>query len=337
MKKNKKFLFKLLKTPSPSGFEEEALKVWKNYIPEDYIVNEIKYGSIVATKNKSGVNIGLFSHIDEIGLMVNYINDEGFIYVVKLGGWDNANLIGRKVCIHNENGNISGVIARKPIHLLEDDEEEVPELSELPIDIGALNAEDAKKIISIGDPITIIEEPSWLMNNRVVGRGLDDKAGCWIVGEVLQEDYNSNVMGIISTQEELGCFGAGIVVSGNINLDMAIVIDVMFCSDTPGIDKEDVGDIRLGAGPIISLGPAVDKSMSKKLIQLAKENNIPYQLDVRADYTGTDADSIFTKKGGISTALVSIPNRYMHSPVEMVQFNDLENCVKLIKAFIGAF
>lgn len=335
---SKQFLKNLLNAPSPSGFEEPAAEVWKNYVNSfmSSACQTHSYGHVSVGFGMPRHQVGLFGHLDEIGLIVNYINDEGFIYVDKIGGVDRANLIGRRVTIHTENGPVEGVIARKAAHLLEDGEEdEVPELSKLPIDIGAASGDEAKDLVTVGDPITLVAEPCVLLNDRIVSRALDDKVGAWVVAEVLRElsllTERPSVVGVATVQEELGFHGASMFASGNSCPRMAIAIDVMHATDTPGLDKEKLGDIKLGGGPIISLGGPINKQISRELRNVADSHGIAYQLDIRQNYTGTDADGIFLKNGGIPTAVVSIPNRYMHSPVEMVQLSDLEDTVRLIK------
>lgn len=339
---SKDFLFELLRTPSPSGFEENAANVWENYVsPFCYKVEKGCYGNTIAYPNGTGHPVGpkivLLGHIDEIGLMVNYINDDGFIYVAMIGGVDRANLIGRPITIHTSNGPVCGVIARKAAHLLEEDEgDTIPKLSKLPIDIGAASGEQAKDLVSVGDPITVDAEPQMLLNDRLVARGLDDKVGAWVVAEVLREISSLRtqpyVVGVASIQEELGFHGASMVASDSDDPpDMAIAIDVMHASDIPDSDKETNGEIKLGRGPIVSLGGPISKKISRGLRDVAEASGIEYQLDIRPGYTGTDADGVFLKNGGIPTAVVSIPNRYMHSPVEMVQLGDLEGAVRLIK------
>lgn len=335
---SKEFLKNLLNAPSPSGFEEPATQVWRDYIRgfmDSYHTHA--YGYVTTGFGEAPYRVGLFGHIDEIGLIVNYINDEGFIYVDKIGGVDRANLIGRRVTIHTEDGPVEGVIARKAAHLLEEDEEDtVPELSKLPVDIGAASGGEAKELVSVGDPVVLVSEPCVLLNDRIVSRALDDKVGAWVVAEVLRElaalNERPSVVGVATTQEELGMHGACMAASNQfVRPHQAIAIDVTHATDTPGLDKEDLGDIRLGDGPVISLGGPVNKVISKELRKVADDHDIPYQLDIRQNYTGTDADGIFLKNGGIPTGVVSIPNRYMHSPVEMVQLSDLEATVRLLK------
>ena len=335
---SKEFLKSLLNAPSPSGFEEPAVEVWKDYVNGymPYPAQTHNYG--YTTVRFSPTNeVGLFGHIDEIGLIVNYINDEGFIYVDMIGGVDRANLIGRRVTILTEDGNIEGVIARKAAHLLEEDEEDtIPELSKMPIDIGASSGDEAKSLVTVGDPVVLVSEPCILLNDRIVSRGLDDKVGAWVVAEVLRElsllNERPDVIGVATVQEEIGFHGACMAASNDFTRpQQAVAIDVMHATDTPGSDKEKGGDLKLGEGPIISLGGPVNKVISSELRKVAEDNDIEYQLDIRQNYTGTDADGIFLKRGGIPTGVVSIPNRYMHSPVEMVQLSDLEATVRLLK------
>lgn len=337
-KRSLEFLEALSNTASPSGFEEPAIKIWDNYIKESHIpeVNITKdtYGSSIAILYKnSGPKVMLSGHIDEVGMMVKYINDDGFIYISSIGGIDATILPTHRVTIFGNNGQVPGIIGRKPFHLMENDEA-TPEIYELQIDIGAKNKEEALELVSVGNPIVIDTKFHVLGNNRVVGRGLDDKVGAWCVAEALirlskSENFKGTLFSVASIQEENGCYGAKMS-SYKINPDIAIAIDVIFATDNQDLSKERYGDINLGYGPVISIGSVSHKNISNSLIKIAKDNNIPIQLSAQPKWSGTDADFIFNSREGIRTGVVSIPNRYMHTPIEMVQLEDLDNTVELL-------
>jgi len=333
------FLKSLVQSPSPSGFEDPAAKIWRGYLTD--IVAEVHgdvYGNSIAVVNPSGSpKIMLCGHLDEIGFMVHYINDEGFIYMSMIGGIDPVVTIGRDLIIHNKNGPIRGVTGRIATHLQSDDDDCELELHKIYVDIGAIDKEDALTRVSIGDPITVDVGYRELANNRIVARGLDDRMGAFCVAETLRALSNSSnlsacVYGVGSVQEEIGGYGATIA-SFKLNPKAAIAIDVTHATDTPDVAKEKAGDIKLGEGPVISIGSVVHRKISSMLQTLAEDNRIPLQTESAASYTGSDADVIFTTRSGIPTGLVSVPNRYMHTPVEVIQTDDLENTIKLLTAW----
>lgn len=330
------FLKRLANSHGPSGFEEETAEIWRDYVRQFAAVSSGVYGSVIGHINVGfpGPKIMLCGHIDEIGLMVKYINEDGFIYVTPIGGVDRANLIGRKYIIKGKE-EVTGVLARKAAHLLsEDDENEIPKYSELPIDIGARSKEEAQEYVSVGDAVVVDTEFQRLLNDRVVGKSLDDRVGAWVVAEVLRElnqisSLRAQVLGVASIQEEIGGYGS-IMTAESIKPHVALAIDLTHCTDVPDSSKEKHGDVHLGGGPVISWGSSVHKKVNLSLKKTAQEHGIPLQESADPYWTGTDADTIFIKNGGIPTGLVSVPNRYMHSPVEMVQLDDLSNTVKLI-------
>ena len=331
------FLNDLINTPSPSGFEEKASELWVEYVKP--FVQDIKigtYGNTFATINaEAEKTVMICSHIDEVGMMVNYINDDGFIYFSEIGGIDNNILPAQEVLILGQKEHVVGVIGVKPIHLKED-EEGVPEIHDLYIDVGATSKEQVLEKINIGDPIIINSGCCKIMNNRIIGRGLDDRIGAWCVAEVLKKlsdkKLSVNVCGALTIQEENGCYGATMS-AYEIKPDMAMAIDVSFCTDVPGISKEKHGDVSLGGGPILSTGSSIHKGLNESLIKVANNNRIDIQRVISPVYTGTDADGIFRNLGGIPTTVISIPNRYMHTPIEMVQMEDLNAIVDLVSAW----
>ena len=350
------FLRRLVETPSPSGFEERASKVWRDYLTNSVESNQTvpksgifvprfsistdTYGNSIATLNpwRSGGNtIMLCAHIDEVGMMINYINDEGFLYISQIGGVEATILPAQRVIVHNKNGPINGVIGRRPYHLADEDDDEEVKFHNVFVDIGAKDRDDALTLVSVGDPITFDASYRELANNRVVARGLDDRMGAWVVAEVIRRlaEKNSHrvpVVGVTTIQEENGAYGATMVVN-KVKPDVAIAIDVTHATDVPDVSKEKHGDCKLGEGPVLSVGSVSHKKVNELLEQVATQERIPIQKQISPCWTGTDGDAVFLENGGIPTGLVSVPNRYMHSPVEIIQLDDLENAVKLIVAW----
>ena len=343
----RKFLRNLLNTPSPSGFEEQASKIWRDYLLSasvkdhgephyNFAVDVDVYGNSIASLYLGRYSenvIMLCGHIDEVGMMVHYINDEGFIYISSIGCVEAAILPAQRVIIHNIDGPVRGVIGRRPPHLSDDDDSEV-EFHNVFVDIGALDKEDALNMISVGDPITFDASYIELANNRIVARGLDDRMGAWVVARVLERlmerrSLSSTVIGVATVQEENGFYGSTMAAQ-NIIPTVALAIDVAHVTDVPDISKEKHGECNLGEGPVLSIGSVAHKKVNALLEQVAKDNGIKIQKQISPICTWTDADGIFTKHGGIPTGIVSVPNRYMHSPTELLSIDDLENTVELI-------
>jgi endoglucanase len=334
------FLKKLMDTISPSGFEEEAMKVWRDRTKR--FADEVKtdiLGNSIAVLNKVGnPKIMLAGHIDEIGFMVKYINKEGFIYLSTIGGVDLHLVPGQRVWIKTKKNRVLGVIGRKPIHLLEEDErKKVAKIEELWIDIGAKDEKEAKSVLNIGDPIVSAVGLEILNNDIVVGRGFDNRAGAFVISETLkilsQRRPKVSIYGVATVQEEIGLRGARTSAYG-ISPDIGIAIDLTFATDYPSIDKKKVGDIKLGEGPVIARGPNINPKIFDLFVEIAKKEKIPYQVEGISKATGTDANVIQLTKSGVATGLVSIPNRYMHSQIELVSLKDLENTSNLLGAFV---
>jgi len=335
------FFENLIALPSPSGFEENASKLFKNYVSKfcdevtvDTMGNVI---AVIKAEKKTDFNVMVSGHIDEIGLMVKYIDDKGFIYFSAIGGVDTRLLLGLRVVIHTEKGKLKGVIGQKPIHLMEAAErEKVSKIHELFIDIGAKDKKEALKYVSIGDCITVEWGLEKLLNGLLVGRGFDDRMGAFCVAEMLRllsaekKKLSVNIYGVASVQEEIGLRGAT-VSAYSINPKVGIAVDVGFATDFPSVDCKLVGESKLGGGPIISRGPNINPHIFELLIKTAKKDKIPYQLEGAPRGTGTDANVMQLTKGGVATGLVSVPLRYMHTPVEVLAEKDLENTIKLLK------
>lgn len=335
------FLKQLINTPSPSGFEDAAAKLWRDYVGS-YTADV--YGgsySMVGPIKTLSPTIMLSGHIDEVGFMVNYINGDGFVYVDMIGGVDPLVATAKPVVIHNKRGPVKGVFGKTAIHLMDRDEKPL-KLHQMFIDIGARDKEDALKYVSVGDPITFDVQFEEYPNNLIVGRGLDDRIGAWCVAEVLvalkeiEPHLSCFVFGVATIQEENGIYGARIGIE-KVKPDVAIAIDVTHATDSPGISKERCGEVRLGEGPSINIGSTSHPKLNEMLIETAEQNRIPLQREASPRRSGTDADEFFRARGGVPTCNLSIPNRYMHTPVEMISLDDLENAVKLLTEFCLTF
>ena len=334
------FLKKLIGSISPSGFEGDAVGVWKKRTRS--FTDEIKsdvHGNTIGIINKDGKPRVMFAgHIDEVGYIVKYIDKEGYIYFSTIGGIDLHLVPGERVWIKTNKGVVLGVIGKKPIHLLEREErEKVAKIDQLWIDIGAKSEKEARTKVNIGDPAVPAVGFEILNGNMVVGRGFDDRAGAFVVSETLRllskEKPEAAVFGVATVQEEIGLRGAKTSAFG-ISPDVGIAIDVTFATDFPTVNKKKVGDVKMGGGPVISRGPNINPKVFELLVKTAKEEKIPFQMDAQPRGTGTDANAIQLTKAGVATGLVSIPNRYMHTPVELVNLEDLENVAKLLSAFV---
>jgi putative aminopeptidase FrvX len=334
------FLEKLIDAPSPSGFEALAQKVYRSYAGKyaDKIETDV-LGSVIATKNPVGkTGVMLAGHIDEIGLIIHYIDDKGFLFFDEIGGVDPAVLPGTRVEIHASKGPVRGLIGRTAIHMQEKEERGKPlKLSELWIDIGARDKKDAEKLVEIGDPVTVSYGLERLMGNKVLSRAFDDKAGVFVIAETLRllegKKIEVSVSAVATTQEEVGRRGAR-TAAFNIDAELGIAVDVCHGIDYPSASKQKDGDIELGKGPVILRGANATPKLADMLINIAKKNKIPYQIQARGGDSGTDAFIMQLNKSGMATAVVSIPLRYMHTPGEVADTEDMENAAKLIATFI---
>ncbi len=340
------FLRELMETHSPSGYEQAAQKVirkeMKKYADE---VRTDVHGNVIGVKNPNAkFRVMLAGHCDEIGLMVVFIDDDGFLFFRTIGGIDPALTAGQRVIIHGENGPVVGVIGRKPIHLTEPEERgKAVKFERQWIDIGAKNKKDALKVVALGDTATVDVHLLEMRNNLVVSKAFDNKAGAFVVTEALRlvSDLTSDigVYAVSTVQEELGIRGGKTSAHG-INPDAGIAVDVGWATDVPAhervIVEKFVGDVALGRGPIVQRGAHVNPVLGKLIETTAKKRKIPYQIVASPKDPGTDADVIQITRAGVAAALIEVPNRYMHSPVEVVSTVDMENAAKLIAATIQA-
>jgi endoglucanase len=332
------FLVEFLATPSPSGFEQPAAEVWLRQANTfaDRTWKDV-HGNAFAALNESGrPRVMLAGHMDEIGLMVSYIDEKGFLYVRGIGGWDPQILPGQRVWIQGRAGRVLGVIGRKPIHLLQDEErKKVVKLEDLWIDIGASSKQEAEQRVAVGDPVVLAYSPEKLNEELLVARGIDDRIGAYVVLEALRLlralRPSCAAFAVATVQEEVGLRGARTSAFG-LDPQVGIAVDVTFTTDTPGTEgeKKRVGEAKLGAGPVLARGPNVNPKLFELLVEVAEQEKIPYQVEPAPRATGTDANAIQLTRAGVATALVSIPNRYMHSPCEVVSLADLEHAARLI-------
>lgn len=337
----KEFLKDLVNTPAPSGHEEPVQKIWENQV-RTFCRNITKdvHGNLTAVlnpgKEKSVMIVG---HADEIGLIVNYINDDGFIYVRPVGGVDPNILASHRARIITGKGIIWGAIGRTSLHLLTNQQRDKKlELQDIWIDIGAKNRKDAEKYVSIGDPVVFGTNYEELQNNTAMARCWDNRVGIYIVAEVLRKlvkikNLNKTVYSVSSVQEETGVWGAGAAAYA-LKPTAAIAIDVLPCSDQPEILKERFGETKVGKGPVITRGVRTNNKMSKELIDTAKRKKIPYQIDVDYGHTWTDADPISQTRSGVPIGVVSVATRYLHSSVETLNLNDVDLTVDLLAEYI---
>ena len=335
----KDILNQLLNTQSPSGSEEQVTDLFTSlvspYVDEVYTDAN---GNCIAHKKGLGKKIMLMAHADEVGLMVSYIDNQGFLYFNQIGGIDTNILPGLRVQIQGKQGRITGIIGKKPIHLQGKEEGGKPLSPEdLWIDIAAKDKADAQAKVQVGSVATYDNTPQMLSDTKVLSKALDDKIGLAILASLAQQLHDKtdlpDIYLVASVQEELGARGAQMV-SEAILPDVGIAIDVTHATDYPSMSPAKDGDIKLDSGPVIPLGPNMSKGVNQLLINTAEEMGLPYQIEAIARPTGTDAREIQVAGKGIRTGLVSIPCRYMHTPCEMVSLLDAEQTVTLLAAYL---
>lgn len=335
------FLTKLVNTPSPSGHEARGQRVWLDYVKTfaDETFSDA-YGNCVAVLNKGGgPRLMLAAHADEISLVVNFIDDNGFIWVRKLGGVDAIVAKAQRVVVHSRKGPVPGVIGNVAPHLSKlEKERKVPEIADLFIDIGAENKADAQSLVRVGDPITMTNEFEHLRGDLAVARAFDNRIGTFAVAEALRllrpqkKRLKAEICFVSNIMEEVGLLGAR-QIAYSLKPDVALVVDVTHATDYPTVSKQLHGDIKLGGGPAVTHGVCNHPAVVERLEQVAQQLKIPLQHEATSATSGTDTDAIFWTRGGIASGLISLPNRYMHSPVEMVNLRDLEQIPELMAGF----
>ena len=335
-------LEKLLTAPGPSGRESGAATVFRE--AAEGFATEIR-SDVVGSSTAlvpgvaGGKRLAIVGHIDEIGLMITHVDDDGFAWFGGVGGWDPVNLVGQRLEIHTSTGDVvAGVVGKKPIHLLQSDErEKAPKLKDLHIDIGATSGEEARGRVRVGDWAVVAGSPVELAPGRWASRSMDNRLGCWVALEAARLVAEAggapgDVLACAVAQEETS-FGGATTTAFSLQPDVAIVVDVTHATDAPSIDKRQEGDHGLGSGPTLNAGSVVHPRVLALLRETADELAIPYGEEAAGRGTSTDADAIHLSRAGVPCGVVSIPLRYMHSPVELVQLSDVEACAQLIAAF----
>ncbi len=327
---------RLLRTPSPSGSEARIQSVVKEYV--EGFADEVRldvHGNLFAGRNVDASRRIMFAgHCDQIGLIVHYIDDDGFLWFKTVGGWDPIQLIGQRVVVWSRDGAVPGVVARKPIHLLSEDErKEMPKLEDLWIDIGASGREEAAQAVRVGDWATFELEIRKLPHDRWISPGMDDKTGLFVVLEALRrldaERLDWAVWSVSTVQEEIGLRGAR-TASFGLDPEIGIAVDVTHATDCPTVEKKKEGDVKVGGGPVVHRGPNVASSVAEGLVAAAAARSITIQMAADGRATPTDANAIQVNRAGVAAGLVSIPNRYMHSSVEMISLDDLDRAADLL-------
>lgn len=336
-----RFFQEAIATPSPSGYEEPIQALVDRYIrPHADAVAIDVHGNLIATAgDPTGPRLLYAGHCDQIGMLVSHVDEFGFVYGQTIGGWDPQQLIGQAMTIWSAGGPVAAVISRKPIHLLNSKErDEVVQIEQLWLDIGAADETEAKRTVRIGDPITLDLRYRPLLGDRVSGPGMDNKSGMWVVMEALRRATSSakalpcHLHSVATVQEEVGLRGAR-TAAGGIDPAVAIAVDVTHASDCPTIEKGQQGDIRLGGGPVIFRGPNINPKVAQRLAELAEANTIPFQLAALGRAAPNDSNVLQIHAAGVATGLVAIPNRYMHSAVETISLADIDHAAQLLTLF----
>jgi endoglucanase len=336
------FLKNLLLTPSPSGYErpvQDVVRAWANMYADE--VRTDRHGNVIAVRNSGGQpRIMLAGHCDQIGLMVQHIDDNGFLYVQPIGGWDMQILLGQHLTVWAKNGPLAGVVSRRAPHLLTSEERnKVPLFTDIWVDIGARDCKEAEEAVTHGDPVTVALAYRDLRNGLATSPAMDDKVGVWTVMEALRllesRPLQAAVYCVSTVQEEVGLRGAATSAYG-IHPTVGIAVDVCHATDTPGNDKKQLGETRLGAGPALFRGPNINPRVLERLEDAARAHEIAVQVRGTPRATGTDANVMQISRDGVATGLVGIPNRYMHSPVEVVSLEDLDRAARLLAEFCAA-
>jgi putative aminopeptidase FrvX len=331
----------LITAPGPSGHERDPARVWRKIcsaFAQDVRGDSVGSSYARVPGTAGGPTLAIVGHIDEIGVHISHIDDEGFLRFGEVGGWDPIVLVGQRIRIATRGGPVSGVIGRKPIHLIKgDDRKSVPELKDLHIDIGAKDADDARGRVRIGDVAVIDAEPLEMPNGRLVARSLDNRIGCFVAAEAARLVAQTggapgDVVALAVAQEETSFAGAR-TSAFSLSPDLAIVVDVTFATDQPGIELGPITKHPLGSGPVIARGTSLHPLVTDLLYETAEQEDLPFTVESLGRATGTDADAVHIARAGVPTGLVSVPIRYMHSPVELVSLDDIAVAAKLIAAF----
>ncbi len=339
------FFKSLLETPSASGFEQAiqgVVRDWARHYADEVTVD--RHGNVLAARWPEGgkghadhARVMLAGHCDQIALMVQHIDEQGYLYIQPIGGWDMQVLLGQHLTVWSRSGPVTGVVARRAIHLLQPDERnKVPQFTDVWVDIGAKDGKEAKEVVQFGDPVTFALGYRPLRNNMAASPAMDDKSGLWVVMETLRllhgKPLKVPVFCVSTVQEEIGLRGATTSTYA-INPAVGIAVDVCHATDTPGNDKKQLGETKLGDGPVLFRGPNINPHVFTRLEEAAKAKEMAVQIRGVPRATGTDANVMQITREGVATGLVGIPNRYMHSPVEVVHLDDLDRAAQLLAEF----
>jgi endoglucanase len=335
-------LRRLLSSPSPSGYETPAAGVWREAASFAELETD-RLGSSIARVGDLEARplVAVVGHIDEIGLAITHVDEKGFAYFTPIGGWDPQILVGQRLEVQAKDGPVPGVVGRKAVHLLKEDQrKKAVELDGLHLDIGAADREQALEMIRIGDPAVIAGEPLELAGDRLVSRSMDNRLGAYVALEVARRcaergDLSGGVAGVVAVQEEVGLNGAR-TSAYQLEPDIAVVVDVTHATDAPGVEEKRSGSHALGSGPVIGRGSTLSPQVFELLAETAERESIEFTIETSGRATHTDADAYQISRSGIATGLVSIPLRYMHSPVEMVDLRDVEATIELLVAFAAS-
>jgi endoglucanase len=336
------FLKELLSTPSPSGYEPPIQEVVRRFAREfaDQVQTDVHGNVHVCLNPGAPLRLMFAGHCDQIGLLVTQIEDSGFLYAQTIGGWDPQQLVGQRMTVWTQQGPIPGIIARKPIHLLKEDErKQVVKIEDLWIDIGASSKDEAAALVRVGDPVTLQLGYQELLNRRANAPGMDNRCGLWVVMEaarrVRRGSLACSLYAVSTVQEEIGLRGARTSAFG-IDPQVAVAVDVTHATDCPTIDKRQQGDVGIGRGPVIYRGPNMNPHVTQRLIDACEAHQIPYQLAAIGRATPNDTNTLQITRSGVATGLVSIPNRYMHSAVETISLEDIDQAADLLANFANA-
>ncbi|MBA2777033.1 MAG: M42 family metallopeptidase [Chloroflexia bacterium] len=337
----KEFLKRLLSTPGPSGYEQAPARVWREEASTfaDLVDWDVLGNSYAWLGKPEGPSVVIEGHIDEIGFIITYVDDEGFIWFDKIGGWDDQVVVGQRVRIAGDSGSVQGVIGKKAAHLLKPaDRQKVTEVSDLWVDIGAANKDEALSRIQVGDPIVLDVEPLELTEDLWVSRSIDNRVGAFVALEALRLLNDArppvSVVAVAATQEEINMSGA-LHLSFRVKPMVGIAIDVTHATDYPGAGKKTDNEVKLGGGPVLTRGSSINPRVFTGLREAAKQLGIDTPVQAAGKSSGTDADAMLRSGAGVAPGLVSIPNRYMHSPNEVISLQDLENAARVIARFVS--
>ncbi|MFB6302867.1 MAG: M20/M25/M40 family metallo-hydrolase [Haloferacaceae archaeon] len=336
-RRRRDFLDRLLTTATPSGFETHGQREWLEYVTE--FADETRtddYGNAVAVHEGGGPEIAFTGHADEIGYMVRRIEDEGFLRIAPIGGADRTVSRGQHVAVHADDGPVQGVVGQTAIHL-RDDDEEVPDLKEQYVDVGAADGDEARELVAVGDPVTVATTVRDLHGDRVSARGLDNRVGVWAAAEGLRRaveaDVDATVYAVSTVQEEVGRQGARMIgFDLAADVDAVVAVDVTHATDHPSLDASQRGPVALGDGPVVSRGSTNHPELVDLARSAAGDADVDVQLQAAGTTTGTDADAFYVARGGTPALYVGVPNRYMHTPVEVVDLDDLDDVAALLGA-----